>query len=286
MFIMKYNYLVIFLTVFLPYSISECKGQEIDISDNYALVWADEFNVDGMPDTTNWKFENGFVRNQELQWYQPDNAYCMGGKLIIEAQREQRRNPDYHPESTDWRRNREFAEYTSSCLLTRGLHSWIFGRFEICAKIDTRSGLWPAFWTLGINGSWPHNGEIDIMEYYNGTILANIAWGAEEKWKAVWNTFKLPLDSLKKKDKEWSDKFHVWRMDWDQDSINLYLDDMLLNSSALKSTINRDAEGKNPFLQQHYIIINLAVGGTAGGDPSNTEFPARYEIDYIRVYQK
>ena len=270
--------------------ISGCNAQEVthseDKSNKYKLVWSDEFDNDGQPDPVNWHFEEGFVRNQEQQWYQPDNAYCKDGKLIIEAKRERRSNPNYVPGSDDWKRNREHAEYTSSSLLTRGLHSWMFGRFEMRAKIDTRPGLWPAFWTLGVSGTWPHNGEIDIMEYYAGKILANIAWGGEEKWQAVWDSFSLPIATLKKMDSEWPDKFHIWRMDWDKDSIKLYVDDMILNTADLSTTINRDAEGKNPFLQPHYIIVNLAVGGTAGADPSQTEFPAFYEIDYLRVYQK
>ena len=254
--------------------------------DDYKLVWADEFNKDGPPDSANWTFERGYVRNHELQWYQPENVYCRDGCLIIEADKVHFKNPDYVPGSKNWKVNREFIEYTSSSLLTRGLHSWIYGRFEMRARIDTRPGLWPAFWTLGVNGSWPHNGEIDIMEYYKSTVLANIAWGAEEKWKAIWNTSRLPLDSLLSKDKDWNKEFHVWRMDLDKENILLYLDDMLLNSQALSETANKDAEGKNPFHQPHYIILNLAIGGDAGGDPSTTEFPAFYEIDYVRVYQK
>ena len=272
------------------FSVLTCYSQPVNDAavekDDYKLIWADEFDLDGTPDSANWSFEKGFVRNHELQWYQPENAYCRDGKLIIEARRERKKNTDYTPGSDNWRINREYAEYTSSSLLTRGLHSWMFGRFEMRAKIDTRSGLWPAFWTLGVTGSWPHNGEIDIMEYYEGRILANIAWGAEEKWQPVWGDFRLPVDSLKVKDSNWSDKFHVWRMDWDKERIRLFLDDVLLNEAILSLTINRDGEGRNLFLQPHYIIINLAIGGTAGGDPSDTSFPAYYEIDYIRVFQK
>jgi beta-glucanase (GH16 family) len=252
---------------------------------DYKLVWSDEFDTDGRPDSGKWTYEEGFTRNHELQLYQKDNAYCRDGKLIVEARHERRQNPDFIQESEDWRKNREYAEYTSSSLLTRGLHSWMFGHFEMRARIDTRPGLWPAFWTLGDSGRWPHNGEVDIMEYYDDKILANIAWGGEKKWQPVWNTFKLPLDSLRMKDSDWSDRFHVWRMDWDKDSIKLYLDDRLMNAVGLDETFNRDKEGRNPFMQPHYIIINLAVGGTAGGDPSETKFPAFYEIDYIRVYQ-
>ncbi len=258
----------------------------IDNKDDYKLVWSDEFEKDGRPDTNNWHYENGFVRNRELQYYQPENACCKDGKLVIEARRERRQNPQHVSGNEDWRKNREYAEYTSSSLLTRGLHSWMYGRFEMCARIDTRPGLWPAFWTLGIGGGWPHNGEIDIMEYYDDMILANIAWGGEKRRQPVWDTFKLPLDSLLKTDSSWSDEFHVWRMDWDNESIRLYLDDKLMNTADLAVTFNRDEEGKNPFHQPHYIIINLAVGGTSGGDPSHTEFPAYYKIDYIRVYQK
>jgi beta-glucanase (GH16 family) len=255
-------------------------------ADAYQLVWSDEFDTDGPPDPAHWNFEEGFVRNQELQWYQQDNARCENGYLIIEARHEPRQNPNYREGSEDWRTNRKAAEYTSSSLLTRGLQSWKFGRFEMKARIDTRPGLWPAFWTLGVNGRWPHNGEVDIMEYYRGMILANIAWGAEERWQAVWDDLRLPLSELLDKDPDWTNKFHVWRMDWDKDSIKLYMDDVLLNEADLSMTFNRDREQKNPFRQPHYIIVNLAIGGTAGGDPSQTAFPVRYEIDYIRVYQK
>jgi beta-glucanase (GH16 family) len=276
--------------VWLSLLFSGCKAQEPANPDTgyegYNLVWADEFEKDGSPDTADWTYEKGFVRNEELQWYQAENAVCRDGKLVIEARRERKRNPNYISGSEDWKRNREYAEYTSSSLLTRGLYSWMFGRFEMRARIDTRPGLWPAFWTLGVAGSWPHNGEIDIMEYYAGKILANMAWGAEEKWQAVWDSYTIPVDALKSKDSEWTEKFHIWRMDWDEGSIKLYLDDILLNTADLSVTVNRDSEGKNPFLQPHYIIVNLAVGGTSGGDPSQTEFPAYYEIDYIRVYQK
>jgi beta-glucanase (GH16 family) len=263
----------------------KASGAEVSSVD-YKLVWADEFDYDGRPDPANWNYEEGFVRNEEFQWYQAGNASCMNGKLVIEAKRERKKNPYYVSGSDNWRTDREFAEYTSSCLMTRGLHSWLFGRFEMRAKIDTRPGLWPAFWTLGVKREWPYNGEIDIMEYYKDQLLANIAWGDKEKWQAVWDTYKLPLDSLREKDEDWSGKFHIWRMDWDEKSIQLYLDDVLMNSADLSTTINKDPEGANPFLQPHYIIINLAVGGTAGGDPSGTRFPALYEIDYVRVYQK
>jgi beta-glucanase (GH16 family) len=249
----------------------------------YSLVWADEFGGDGQPDATRWTYETGFVRNRELQWYQPQNARQADGLLIIEARRERVANPLYEAGASDWRRSREFAEYSSASLTTRGLHSWRYGRFEMRGRIDTRAGLWPAFWTLGISGDWPHNGEIDIMEYYRGILLANVAWGGAKRFEAIWADSRKPIDTFKAAD--WSNAFHVWRMDWDERAIVLSVDGERLNEVALTRTVNQDGTATNPFQQPHYLILNVAVGGTQGGDPSQTTFPARFEVDYVRVYQ-
>ena len=251
---------------------------------DWKLVWADEFHTPGRPDPKNWNFENGFVRNHELQWYRPENAQCENDMLIIEGRRQQVRNPNYQAGSPDWTKARQFASYTSSCLNTKGLHEWLYGRFEMRARIDTRPGMWPAFWTLGATGEWPHSGEIDIMEFYRGTLLANVAWAAGTDWKPVWRTVKKPISQFS--DPNWSAKFHVWRMDWDRDHIRLYVDDELMNSVDLSETINGDASHANPFHRPQYILLNLAIGGDAGGDPSATTFPGRYEIDWVRVYQQ
>jgi len=250
----------------------------------YELVWADEFDKDGSPDPCNWTYERGFVRNQELQWYQPDNARCENGLLIIEGRRQRKANPGYKPNSRSWRQNRKQCEYTSASMTTRDRHNWQYGRFEMRGRIDTRAGLWPAFWTLGVRGRWPSNGEIDIMEYYRGMLLANAAWAAEKRGVPKWDTVRKPITDFN--DPQWSTKFHVWRMDWDVDSIELYVDDILLNTIDLKETFNEDKDRKNPFHQPHYIILNLAIGGSQGGDPSSMEFPAKFEVDYVRVYKK
>ena len=125
----------------------------------YALVWSDEFTGDGPVAAADWSFENGFVRNGELQWYQPDNAARVNGMLVIEGRREHKPNPRFvAPSATNasepnasrraWA-NREFIDYTSASINTRGKHAWLYGRFEIRARIDVRTGSWPAFWTLG-----------------------------------------------------------------------------------------------------------------------------------------
>jgi beta-glucanase (GH16 family) len=251
------------------------------------LVWNDEFNAEGKPDPSFWQYETGFVRNLELQWYQKENAKCTGGVLLIEGKRAKVRNTRFISGSRDWRLSREFAEYTSASLQTRGLRQWQFGHFEIRARIDTVHGSWPAIWTLGINKEWPSNGEIDIMEFYRikdvPTILANFAWGTKKQYTAKWDDLKKPLADFTAIDPDWTKKFHIWTMDWTSDSISIYLDNILLNSVSLRETINPD--GSNPFLQPHYLLLNLAIGGN-GGTPANDLFPVKYEIDYVRIYQK
>ncbi|MDF7800314.1 glycoside hydrolase family 16 protein [Pontiellaceae bacterium B1224] len=251
----------------------------------YQLVWADEFEIDGAPNPENWTFEKGFVRNHELQWYQPQNAFCTNGFLVIEGRKERKPNPQYSDESGSWQENRRFIEYTSSCLNTKELHQWKYGRFEIKARIKTEAGLWPALWFLGVDGEWPSNGEIDLMECYGGNVLANACWGTEKRWKAKWDTTKTAVKSFG--DPNWDERFHIWRMDWDNQTIKLYLDDALLNTIDLTKTINPTDRGPaNPFQQPQYLLINLAIGGDNGGDPSKTEFPTKFEIDYVRVFQQ
>lgn len=251
----------------------------------YQLVWADEFEIDGAPNPKNWTFERGFVRNHELQWYQPENAVCTNGVLVIEGRKERKPNPRYTKGSRSWKENRTFIEYTSSCLITKGLQEWKYGRFEIKARIKTQAGLWPALWFLGVDGEWPSNGEIDLIEYYDGNILANACWGTTKRWQAKWDNSKTPVNSFD--DPKWDAQFHIWRMDWDSQTIKLYLDDALLNTIDLTQTINPTDRGpENPFQQPHYLLLNLAIGGNSGGDPSKTEFPTTFEIDYVRVFQQ
>ena len=208
--------------------------------DGYELVWNDEFNYEGIPNQEVWSFEKGFTRNQELQWYQEANAECKNGLLVITARKEKRDNPLYTAGSNDWRKNREFIEYTSSSLKTEGRKEFQYGRFEIRAKIPTASGAWPAIWTLGNQMEWPSNGEIDIMEYYRienePYILANTAWGTDQRWNAKWDSKAVPFTHFIDKDPDWANKFHIWRMDWDEESIRLYLDNELLNETSLTET--------------------------------------------------
>src|SRR5690348_5754560 len=137
---------------------------------NWKLVWSDEFEQPGLPDPAKWNYEEGFIRNNEAQFYttnRSENARVENGMLVIEARKERFKNPAFDPEAKGRggpRRNREYAEYTSASLTTRGKASWTYGRIEVKAKLPTARGTWPAIWTLGTNrqAGWPACGEIDI----------------------------------------------------------------------------------------------------------------------------
>ena len=260
--------------------------------DNWQLVWSDEFNTDGALDSSVWNFEQGYARNEEVQWYQADNAVCKDGCLVIEARKEEnRKNPLYVSGSNDWRKRRELIEYTSSSVTTAGKKEFLYGRFEVKARIPVAKGAWPAIWTLGSGMEWPSCGEIDIMEYYQikgvPHILANAAWGKDRQWDAQWDSQATPYSHFTDKDPDWASKFHIWRMDWDEEAIKLYLDDELLNEIPLKNTVNgKIGKGTNPFTRPQYLLLNLAIGGINGGPIDEAALPMKYEIDYVRVYQK
>ncbi len=235
--------------------------------ENYRLVWSDEFNDSGLVNSQNWDYEEGYIRNKELQYYtrqRLENARVENGTMIIEARRD------------NWNGH----EYTAASLHTRGKREFQYGIFEMKAKIDVRKGSWPAFWTLGASGEWPSNGEIDIMEYYTGNLHANVAWGTNTRWQAKWDSQTKTVGS------DFSNDFHIWRLLWTKDKIDLYVDDLLQNTTQLSETNNGSITTiRNPFHQKAYIMINQAIGSN-GGDPSSTTFPIKYVIDYVRVYQK
>jgi len=251
--------------------------------DTRSPVWADEFDSEGALDATKWTFESGFVRNEELQWYQSDNAFQEDGLLVIEGRTEDRANPNYDPDSTSWRTSRERIEYTSASVTTKDLFSFQYGTLVVRAKVTNHTGTWPAIWTLGTSCEWPSNGEVDVMENYGGNILANFAWGTDARWSAYWDATAWPVTDF---GAGWTDDFHIWELTWDATHMAIRLDGALLNDVSLSDTINGTANcsGQNPFQQPHFVLLNLALGG-AGGSVSELSFPTRYLVDYVRVYE-
>ena len=259
--------------------------------DGWKLVWNDEFDVDGRPDAKKWDDERGFVRYYEMQWYAPENAFVRDGKLVIEARPADFPCPAYREGNKNWRNSREKVQWTSASLITKGKYTFQYGRLEVRARIPVCMGAWPAIWLLGTEHPWPANGEIDVLEYYQHkgvpTILANACWAGDTEEDAEWDSSYTPLSHFTERDPAWAERFHVWRMDWDKDFIRLYLDDELLNEIDLKRTINGKSRGTgiNPFHYQQYLLLNLALD-TRVKELTPADFPMRYEVDYVRVYQK
>jgi beta-glucanase (GH16 family) len=249
----------------------------------WRLVWHDEFNQTRCPDRAKWGFERGFVRNAELQWYQPENASCQDGVLVIEARQADKPNPNYRPNSTDWRENRASAGYTSASMTSK--RSFTYGRFEMFARIDARQGSWPAFWTLGVAfrrnpNAWPQSGEVDIMEYYRSTVLANVC--KPKRKECAWSSTTQSLASLG--GDAWTNGFHLWAMEWSARKIDLFLDGKRVNHFPVDTL---GAGDRNPYLDKPaFLLLSQAIGGENGGDPTNTTFPVRFAVDYVRVYQR
>ena len=254
----------------------------------WRLVWSDEFDKPGLPDPAKWSYETGFVRNNEQQFYTPErkeNARVEDGLLIITARKERFPNPAFRPGTnlaSRARGNREFADYTSASLTTRGKAAWTYGRVEVRAKLPAGRGTWPAIWMLGADrqAGWPACGEIDIMEFVGfepGVVHANIH---TKKYNHVQKTGKGDKISIP----DASDAFHVYALEWDAEHLDFFVDDHKYFTFRNEGT-GRDAW---PYDRDQFLILNLAIGGAWGGAKGidDAAFPQRYCIDYVRVYQK
>lgn len=235
------------------------------------LVWSDEFETDGTPDSTKWGYDIGGHGwgNNELQYYgkSPKNAYVKSGMLIIEAIKEEK----------------EGKPYTSSRLLTKGKGDWLYGKIDIRAKLPRGRGTWPGIWMLSSDwkyGGWPASGEIDIMEhvgYDPGVVHGTIH---SEKYNHIKQTQKGGKTLVA----DCQDKFHVYSVNWNKDSIQFLVDDKVFHQVERNPADNFTGW---PFDQPFHLILNVAVGGNWGGKEGvdETIWPQRMEIDYVRVYQ-
>ena len=247
----------------------------------WRLVWSDEFNYRGLPNPEKWAYEEGFVRNAEMQYYTKErleNARVEDGKLIIECRKEKFANPKYHAGSDNWQRQREFAQYTAASLTTKAKASWQYGRVEVRAKLPRGKGVWPAIWMLGTNITkigWPRCGEIDIMEFVGkepNTIHANAHFARGGKHASNGGKLTAPAPY---------DDFHLYAIEWFADRMDFYFDDTKYHTVKLDDLRADDAAFRAP----QYLLINFALGGAWGGEIDEGVLPQRYEIDYVRVYQ-
>ena len=247
---------------------------------DWELVWADEFEGDAL-DRSKWTPEQSCWGggNNERQCYtdRPANIAVEDGTLLLRARRERFTGPDRPPEIALTPNPEVTQEYTSGKVRTRGLHSWLYGRIEVRAKVPPGQGMWPAVWMMPADdfyGGWPLSGEIDILETVNiGASCDECDGGVGENRTVsalhfgdlppgndyVSNQVALPDLSLP------SDDFHIYSVEWGEGLIRFLVDDrvhLTLTPEDWYSGSPR-AEGRPnaPFDQPFYVMANLAVGG-------------------------
>lgn len=240
----------------------------------WKLVWQDEFDQPGAPDAAKWTVLEWrpYTVNHESQAYvdRPENVRVGNGRLIIEARH------DTSGEDFEW---------TSARLVSEGNFSFLYGRVEFRAKLPAGRGTWPALWMMpedlyGYGRGWPDSGEIDVMEhvgYDPGNIHATIHTKA----------YNWPAGTQKGAAVKIDDVFATWHtyaVEWSAGELLFFVDDQEYFRFA-----NEDRGWEAwPFDKPYHLIMNIAVGGDWGGaqgiDPS--AFPARMEVDWVRVYRK
>ena len=234
-------------------------------------IWQDEFDKDGLPETTKWGYDLGGSGwgNHELEVYtkNAENARIESGKLIIEALRSNN------------------GIYTSARMVTKNKADWTYGRFEIRAKLPKGVGTWPAIWMLPTKQSygdvyWPDNGEIDIMEHVGfdqGVIHFSSHTNLNNWPKNTQLTATTPISDC-------SEAFHNYILEWTPKGLKIMIDD--------KEYFNMDSRNEYswqywPYDKPFHLLLNLAIGGDWGGQKGVDDkiFPQRMEVEYVRVYK-
>lgn len=239
----------------------------------YALVWSDEFDVNGLPDSTKWSYDTvgnawGWGNN-ELQTYTTariENAEVLNGKLYLTALKE----------------DSSSIKYSSGRLKTKGKGDWLYGKIEVRAKVPGGKGIWPAIWMLPTDweyGDWPKSGEIDIMEHVGYEPDSLYFTVHTDAYNHSIGTHK--SQPVYRNDTE-SD-FHVYGIEWEPKKIDFYLDgDKVFTFKNENKTF-----AEWPYDKRFHLLLNVAVGGDWGGKygVDDTIFPAQMIVDYVRVYQ-
>ncbi|MGV3540397.1 MAG: Ig-like domain-containing protein [Rufibacter sp.] len=247
------------------------------------LVWEENFNGTSLNQSF-WTYETGDGCNRnlcgwgnaELQYYtdRPENVKVENGNLIIEARKEAYQT----------------RQFTSGRIKTEGKLQFKYGIVEARIKVpDLANGLWPALWTLGaVGGAWPANGEIDILEMGIREAvqqgLANRRVGAATHWEVGNNRgdYGTHYDAPAALNND----YHTYKMVWNSQTIKVYVDDHEFFAFNIAGAAASDLE---EFHNQHFLILNLAVGGNYTGlnNPNDitAPFPAKMYVDYIKLYQ-
>lgn len=244
-------------------SLTFCVVSFILHAQDYKLVWSDEFSNSISKD---WVFESGHGSNgwgnNELQYYQKENARIENGQLVITAKKE---------DVSD-------ASYTSVRMKTQGKKTWRYGKIEARIKMPAFQGVWPAFWMLGDNignVGWPNCGEIDVMEHVNteqrtyGTVHYT---DGNQSYKHVGGNKEIDVT-----------QYHTYTIDWDENRILWFVDNVQYHEFNIANNVDGTHEFHKPF----FILLNMAIGGNwPGFSIDDSAFEAEMYVDYVRVYQK
>lgn len=245
---------------------------KVTYDNGYKIVWADEFDVDGTPNSDNWGYDIGNGDwgwgNGEKQYYtnRRDNVKVQDGKLIITAKRE-----DYNG-----------FNYTSTRIVSRKKIDIKYGRIDFLAKLPKGGGTWPALWLMPTDsryGGWPASGEIDVMEHVGnnqdkilGTCHSTAYNGGNGRGTTIQAT-------------NVSDSFNLYSLEWTPDKLSF-----LYNNEAYYTYQNpkysKDNQKYFPFDQEFYLIMNVAMGGMLGGNIDPNFVSSSMEVEYVRLYQK
>jgi len=254
---------------------------------SYVLVWSDEFNqTDGStPDTTIWTHETGGNGNgnNELEYYTDSlsNSFIENGRLVIQGLHEEYMNHNY----------------TSARINTQGKVEVLYGFIAARARITMADGFWPAFWLLGSSISrvnWPRCGEIDIMEQVNGRgtggqddslQFGTLHYNQDGENSTNVNHQQTGATITAKKGQYWGDDFHLYQAIWTSTSFTFLVDDLAYETIDLTKQVSFNSfnDPSNSF----FFIVNLALGGNFPKRiPDPNGFPARFELDWIRVWKQ
>ncbi|MGB3006437.1 MAG: family 16 glycosylhydrolase, partial [Chitinophagaceae bacterium] len=264
-----------FITTNEPELLTE-RIKQSPLANGWSLSWSDEFNYNGLPDSTKWTYEVGGHGwgNNEKQFYlekSPENSIVKNGVLKIIAQKKEYKG----------------LAYTSAKLTTYGKLNLQYGKIEVMAKLPKGKGNWPAIWMLSESlqkkeEGWPLCGEIDIMEHV-GKDPNMIHTSLHSQ---LYNHIKGTQHTHFEKQKDVFDTFHKYGIEWSAESINFFIDDKLFYES-FKGQDGRISSNEGwPFDKPFYLILNLAIGGNWGGEIDDTIFPNEMQIDFVRVFQK
>ena len=279
----KHSKTVLFINAILFLSLSSCstedgsepdnttveQGQSLTETDKVGLIWSEEFEGSNLDNST-WTYDLGDGSafgipgwgNQEVQTYTASskNLKIANGFLTITALRE----------------NLDGKSYTSARIKSQNKFSFKHGQLKVRAKFPQSKGTWPAVWLMGANldaVGWPNCGEIDLVEQ-NGQeknkVLGTVHWknnadNTNAKFSDEITAANIGAD------------FKEYRLIWNEKTIKMYVESVKYFDINLNESL--------PFNQEFFVLLNVAMGGSLGGDIPTSFNQDSMVIDYIRLYE-